>query len=260
VTTCQPGFGDCNDDLGMGPSGNGCETSVSANLKNCGACGTSCKLAGAGIAACEVGECVGYTSGVGTARAVTTTPHGSVGGQAYDQTCPEGQVLVGLDVATTGDIAFGINVLCASLTLNSASGFTVGEPTAPKTMVGGIIDPLPPTVRFMCPANTIVAGVAGVTYLWTDGTRVGEPSIRSISLACNEVALDAQRRIVFTPKMVVDIGDRNGEVELYTDMCGEAEAVVGFKGYAGAYIDGLQTYCSAITLSGSKFEGTVSPK
>jgi hypothetical protein len=244
----------------MGASGNGCETSLSANLKNCGACGTSCKLAGAGVAACEAGLCVAYTSQLGAPRAVTSMPHGSVGGQAYDQTCPEGQVLVGLDVATTGDIAFGLNVLCAPLTLSSTSAFSIGEPTAPKTLVGGIIDPLPPTMRFMCPANTIVAGVAGVTYIWSDGMRMAEPAIRSISLACNEISLDAQRRVVFTPKMVIDIGDRNGAVQVYSDMCQESEVVVGFKGYAGAYIDALQTYCGAIILASSTFEGTVSPK
>jgi hypothetical protein len=43
-------------------------------------------------------------------------------------------------------------------------------------------------------------------------------------------------------------------------MCQESEVVVGFKGYAGAYIDALQTYCAPLSLSGSPFEGTASPK
>ena len=66
--------------------------------------------------------------------------------------------------------------------------------------------------------------------------------------AGNEIALDAQHRLVFTPKMVVDIGDRRGEVDLYTDVCEEPEVVVGFNGYAGAFIDALQTYCGAVSL------------
>jgi hypothetical protein len=205
---------------------------------------------------------VAYTSQVATGQAVSTTPHGAVGGQAYDQTCPAGEVLVGLDVVTNGDIAYGINVLCASLTLGgsgSAPVFKVGTAHAPKTAVGGIIDPLPPTMRFMCPADTVIAGVAGVTYVWTDGTRMSDPSIRSISLACNELALDGQRRLVFTPKLVVDIGDRKGEVALYTDVCPASEVVVGFKGYAGAFIDGLQTYCGAVSLQSTPYAGTLSP-
>jgi hypothetical protein len=258
---CRDGFADCNDDLAKGASGDGCEISTTANLANCGACGNVCTPPAVGIPACAKSACLAYTSKIGSPRAVTTTPHGSVGGQAYDQTCPAGEVLVGLDVATPGDIAFGLNALCAPLTIGGpgdAPVFTTGTPHAPNTAVGGIIDPTPPTMRFLCPENTVIAGVAGVTYLWTDGTRTADPAIRSISLACNEIVLDAQHRLVFTPKRVVDIGDRNGEVELYTDMCQPSEVVLGFKGYAGAYIDGLQTYCGAVSVGATPFEGSLS--
>jgi hypothetical protein len=248
--TCPAGFADCDGDLASGNGGSGCETKLSA-LGNCGACGHVCEAPAIGYAACENATCLAYSTAVGAPRAVSTSPHGSVGGQAYDQTCPAGEVLVGLDVVTSGDIAFGINVLCAPLSLTGtaeAPKLEVGELHAPRTVVGGIIEPMPPTVRFQCPANTIIAGVAGVTYIWTDGMRMSDPSIRSISLACNEIAFDAQGRLVFTPVKVLEIGDRNGEVSLYTDMCEGPEVVVGFKGYAGAFIDALQTWCSAVSL------------
>lgn len=250
-TRCRAGFADCDGDLAQGASGTGCETATSTDLAHCGGCGNRCPQPATGIAACELASCVVHTSKIGAGSAVSATPHGSVGGQAYNQTCPVGEALVGLDVATTGDIAYGFNVLCAPLILggtSSAPVFTTGTVHAPLTAIGGIIDPVPPVVRFACPANTVVAGVAGVTYIWTDGMRTSAPSIRSISLACNEVALDAQRRLSFTPKMVIDIGDREDQFELYTDVCPVSQVVVGFKGYAGAFVDGLQTYCGLVSI------------
>jgi len=250
-TKCRVGFADCDSDLSMGSSGNGCETATTTTLAHCGACGNSCPQPAGGASACEASACVVYSSQVGTGTAVSSTPHGSVGGAAYDQTCPAGEVLVGLDIFTSGDIAYGMNALCAPLMLSgpgAAPVFATGTPHAPNLAIGGIIDPVPAVVRFSCPANTVVAGAAGVTYIWTDGTRTAPPSIRSISLACNEISLDAQRRLLFTPKLVVDIGDREDALEAYSDTCPASQVVVGFKGYAGAYIDALQTFCAAVSV------------
>jgi hypothetical protein len=252
VTKCRAGFADCDGDLAAGPSGNGCETATATSLAHCGTCGNSCPQPTGALSACEASACVVYSSQVGAGTAVSSAPHGSVGGAAYDQTCPVGEVLVGLDVTTTGDIAYGLNVLCASFALEGTAGapvFTTGTPHAPNVAIGGIIDPVPPSVRFVCPENTVVAGVAGVTYIWSDGTRMNPPSIRSISLACNELSLDPQRRLVFAPKKVLDIGDRLDALDAYSDQCPSSQVVVGFKGYAGAYIDALQTFCGAVSVN-----------
>jgi hypothetical protein len=252
VEPCREGFADCDGDMSKGASGNGCETPILADVANCGGCAHVCEKPENGFAACEKAACVEYVSALGEGRAVSATPHGSVGGQAYDQTCPAGEVLVGLDASTDGEIAYGLNALCAPLKLGgsaSAPKFMTGAVHAPNVAVGGIIDPLPPIERFVCPENTVIAGVAGVTFNWTDGARVNPPSIRSISLACNDIALDADHKPMFAPKKVIDIGDRAGQVQLYTDMCPAGQVVLGFKGYAGAYIDALQTYCGEVAVS-----------
>jgi hypothetical protein len=41
VPTCNSFYGDCNSDMGA-PDGDGCETDVSGDPKNCGACGNEC--------------------------------------------------------------------------------------------------------------------------------------------------------------------------------------------------------------------------
>ena len=52
VPSCDPGWGDCDGD----PS-NGCETSTSGDVANCGACGATCSNNN-GTTACVAGECV----------------------------------------------------------------------------------------------------------------------------------------------------------------------------------------------------------
>lgn len=39
---CQSGFGDCNNDVGKGCASDGCETDITTNPNNCGACGVKC--------------------------------------------------------------------------------------------------------------------------------------------------------------------------------------------------------------------------
>ncbi len=59
VTGCSAGYGDCDM-----AAANGCETSLTASLRNCGACGTVCAGAANATATCEVGRC-GFTCNAG---------------------------------------------------------------------------------------------------------------------------------------------------------------------------------------------------
>jgi hypothetical protein len=51
IPPCQPGFGDCDGNLG-----NGCETPTDENPEHCGACGSPCLAEGA-QAVCAAGQC-----------------------------------------------------------------------------------------------------------------------------------------------------------------------------------------------------------
>ena len=50
VSTCVPGFGDCN------PMVSGCETNINTSASNCGACGNACSFPNAAVA-CAAGSC-----------------------------------------------------------------------------------------------------------------------------------------------------------------------------------------------------------
>jgi hypothetical protein len=56
LAACQYGFADCNGDAPNGPH-DGCETSVLADPKNCGACGTLCGPVAHGKNGCDNGAC-----------------------------------------------------------------------------------------------------------------------------------------------------------------------------------------------------------
>ena len=55
VGTCTVGFGDCDN-----MAGNGCEAGLNTDVKNCGACGTTCALANT-IPNCAAGKCTAAT-------------------------------------------------------------------------------------------------------------------------------------------------------------------------------------------------------
>jgi hypothetical protein len=52
VASCSPGYGNCD-----GVATNGCETSVEANLANCGSCGNACPTVANASSACVSGAC-----------------------------------------------------------------------------------------------------------------------------------------------------------------------------------------------------------
>ena len=52
LRACQFGYDDCNGD-----EGDGCETPVAADLKNCGACGAVCPVPAHAVASCVNGAC-----------------------------------------------------------------------------------------------------------------------------------------------------------------------------------------------------------
>jgi hypothetical protein len=56
ATTCAAGRGDCNGDPDDDPAHGGCETDLKTDIDSCGACGTTCGIAG-GEAQCSAGLC-----------------------------------------------------------------------------------------------------------------------------------------------------------------------------------------------------------
>jgi hypothetical protein len=55
TTGCSHGYADCNGDLAKGGAGNGCETYLDGDPKNCGGCGRAC----GGTKSCSGGQCRG---------------------------------------------------------------------------------------------------------------------------------------------------------------------------------------------------------
>ena len=53
VAACNVGYADCN-----GKKADGCETSLTADVNNCGGCGVVCPASANGSAACEDGNCI----------------------------------------------------------------------------------------------------------------------------------------------------------------------------------------------------------
>jgi hypothetical protein len=120
--TCNPGFGNCDSNLG-----NGCEAPLAADINNCGVCGTVCATPANATAVCthnrcgigtcneHFADCNGYV-GDGCERNLATDVAncGACGNGCFaSQTCVAG--------VCTGAICLPGQTLCSGLCVNLAS-------------------------------------------------------------------------------------------------------------------------------------------
>ncbi len=93
--TCATGFGDCDGD-----ANNGCETALTGDVANCGACGNRCAVPANGTAACVMGACAVATCNTGFGNCDRDTDNGCETNLnttanhcgACGNACPTGQV------------------------------------------------------------------------------------------------------------------------------------------------------------------------
>jgi hypothetical protein len=246
---CDAQHDDCNRDLASGSDGDGCETRIDIDSKNCGGCDVRCVATSDGFTSCRDQTC--YESSVRLKGVRAGVLHGSAtGGETFQfpQLCPPNEVLVGISGVSGQGIAYSMRVHCARLALSRTSaGYALKlVPTFSSTAIGGRIGPEPPPPYDLpCPAGSVVTGVAGATWIWP-----GQPgaSIRQISLSCAMPSVDGERRLVLTATGSVTIGDASDASAVsFADTCG-AGAVAGFSGRNGAYIDAIATHCGELVI------------
>jgi hypothetical protein len=248
---CDAQHDDCNRDLASGSEGDGCETRIDNDARNCGGCDVRCAASSYGFATCRAHTCYEYAV---TLEDVVQGPlHGTAtGGGPFEapQLCPANEVLVGISGISGQGIAYSLRVHCARLAISrSATGYALKlVPGFSSTEIGGLIGPeRPPPYDLPCPAGAIVTGVSGATWLWPGASAL---SIRQISLSCAVPSIDAERRLTLTRVGSVAIGDLSDtSVEPFSHACGALGAVAGFTGRNGAYIDALATHCGVLTIA-----------
>lgn len=246
---CDAQHDDCNRDLASGSDGDGCETRIDADTKNCGGCDVRCVASSYGFTSCRDRTCYEHSLRLKGVKAGVL--HGSAtGGQAFQspQLCPPNDVLVGISGVSGQGIAYSMRVHCARLALSRTStGYALKlAPTFSSTAIGGLIGPEPPpSYDLQCPEGSIVTGVAGATWIWPGQPG---PSIRQISLSCAMPSVDGERRLMLTATGSVTIGDASDATAVsFSDTCG-AGAAAGFSGRNGAYIDAIATHCGELAI------------
>jgi hypothetical protein len=253
MRACVASRGDCNNDLDVGAQGDGCETKLADDLANCGECGLHCASSSGGVAACAKSACIAWNAHVGAASPDANALHGAAGGgDPYDQTCAQDEVMVGIDTTSDGNTLFGMAVLCAPVGLSGTPGqlaLTLGEIRAQpllgnRVSTSATID----TVRYVCNPGDAITTVSGGTWTFP-GAPTGQQSVKQLSIACAKVSFDAQRHVMVTPDGNGGVGTQDEVVAMFTDSCRAGELVVGFSGRSGSYIDAIQTQCAPLQVS-----------
>lgn len=246
VRACEDGYDDCNKDLALGLAGNGCERKIDSDANNCGQCRRRCTPPINGYATCDKQLCNGQTLELSDEQA--GSEYGNpAGGMAYNQACPIGQVLVGID-GTGTDIVYGVGARCAPLKMALVNGaITVSTSTVSAIPpVGGIIDPAPPTYRRECPPGTFVIGISGTLWIWPTAVA---PSVRTLALRCGTARVGLDRKVSVEAGTTLTIGEEElPAMASFSRQCAAPGAVSGINGRAGAYLDSIAVSCGKLSV------------
>jgi hypothetical protein len=262
---CEPSHADCDGDRDRGASGTGCETRLSDNDQHCGECGLPCTAPSNGYARCRASRCIS----VSLLREPPTAlaPHGgggAGGGGTFDQICPDGEVVTGVDGKISEDVVVdSMRVRCARLTVargdDELPTIVLGDNYFPNPMLGGHpqLDEegtLRKPYALHCGPGEFVTEVQ--IAVW-GALRVGDLEVRTIkdlALRCAKARVTPSLQVVIEPSgPVLETGiDRNARVastpSWTTDRCA-GSALAGFTGRHGLHVDQLIGQCSALKLT-----------
>lgn len=160
---------------------------------------------------------------------------GGNGGSAFDDACPAGQLLVGVEAHNTtesGSPALGqLRGRCAPITLDVVDydTGTVAFQTTPRGE-----EPITSLGAIDCPAGTVVTGLQA---------RSGS-IIRGYKLLCGALSFDGENIVTSNDTETGVIG--TGPIDLAAARCPTGTAASAFTGRSGALIDRLTVRCDDI--------------
>jgi hypothetical protein len=245
VRSCEAGYADCNQDLGLGWHGDGCETDVRTDPKHCGSC-QPCPAALRGVATCTSGTC-GTLDVTVTHASVSALYGNGDGGSAFRMPCAANEAVIGLNGVGT-DAVYGLGAACGRLELKETDGgYAVHvTPTSVLPNVGGNVTPPPAAFSLQCPPSTVVSAVSGTTWAPPSYMEL----LKEIAITCSSLTVDSSRNVTHPPAAAtLEAGVVSGTVRSFSESCGPSGAVDGFEGRSGALIDGIAISCSRVSVT-----------
>ncbi|MDI1450240.1 hypothetical protein [Polyangium sp. 6x1] len=181
-----------------------------------------------------------------------TAAQGSDGGSAFEDDCPEGQVLVGLRGGVNGDVVSGISGLCGVVQVSETYPFAVTiTPGTAMLGVHGVMSSEEPEAR-MCPPNEMVVGFSGSTFLYDPGNP--RPILLRVSLLCAPVLVDgtaaAPALSLGEATGTPSLGGADGQGDSFEPIhCPENQVARVLQGRSGLLVDALALGCAELSLS-----------
>lgn len=192
--------------------------------------------------ACSAGVCSGMSScrvpvdAFQTGVARNTTRRGGRGGDAFEDVCPEGEVLKQLEVVVSGFIT-RITGLCAEMNISGAAD--------PRFSTGGASRLSPhgrgtgAATRRVCPTGQVIVGFGGRANLLIDQL---VPQCAPVELA---VAGDEYELEIGAASALEPVGGSGGSAFAVTS-CPAGTVAAGVFGSAGDGLDSFGLVCRAI--------------
>ena len=201
----------------------------------------------------ELDECIELTPG--PAVQTDTEPSSGAGGEAFDDACPPGQVLIGFegtrfdgnDPSAPGrsDLA-GLRARCAALEVDAHSPYLVKVTPTDALETRGAADGGGGEWDTQCGEDQVVVAYQVST---------AESSVRSLRIECAAVfwastAPGEGRFLVGVPATLPWTVEHDGEVPPVVP-CPDGAVATGVHGRSGAWVDSVGLHCRRFGLSSS---------
>ena len=157
-----------------------------------------------------------------------------IGGMEYNDRCPAGQVLVGVN-GKLGDSFDQIQAICAPVQVDRAAQVTIGAPTTPFPF-RGMNNASAPTTNIQCPANNVMLGFSGGAAALLD----------RLSLKCAPIVVQQNgATFAVTSGTATQTGLTGGDggANFEPTDCPVDTLVTGAHIQAGGSVDGFGVYC-----------------
>ncbi|MDC0744590.1 hypothetical protein [Polyangium mundeleinium] len=180
-----------------------------------------------------------------------TEEHGSDGGSAFHDACPEGEVLVGLRGGVNGLVLSGISGICGAVRLSETSPVEITvTPGEAMPTVRGVMSSEEAESR-LCPPNEMVVGFGGSTFLYDSNNP--RPIFWRVSLVCAPLVVEslsgAPSLSLGETTSTPSLGGADDKGDTFDPIyCPENQVARAIQGRSGLLVDALGLGCAELSL------------
>jgi hypothetical protein len=186
------------------------------------------------------------------AALTATVEHGSDGGSAFQDVCPDGEALVGLQGGVNGPVLAGISGICGVVRVSETYPYAITvTPGDAMPGVWGVMSSEGPEAQ-VCPPNSVVVGFDGSTLIYDPNDP--RPILLRVSLVCAPLLVggtpDAPSLSLGESTSTPSVGGADDQGDAFEPIhCPANQVARAMQGRAGLLVDAFGLGCAEASLA-----------